>query len=392
MIDSGVPVNVVVLDHTAALGGAELALVRLLGAVDPEQARVSTVLFADGPLRSVLEGAGHEVHVLPLRRSLATTERHAVGPLRSAVQVVALVPFVLRLACLLRRLPADVVHTTSLKADLIGAPAALLARRALVWHVHDRISADYLPWSVTRLVRLLARVVPREVVVNSHATAATLPGVRRLSVAYPGLAPAQVSPNPDRSPAGEGPVVGIVGRVSPTKGQLEFVRAASLVRDTRPDARFRIVGSALFAEQSYEAEVRAEVDRLGLVDRVVLTGFVDDPSAELDRFAACVHASGTPEPFGQVIVEAMARGVPVVATRGGGATEIVEPEGEGPFGILVPPHDPVALARAISEILDKPEEARARAEAAWRFVQERFSVSLTAETITTVWRRAAAGR
>lgn len=381
----------VVLDHTAALGGAELALARLLDAVDPTRARVRTVLFADGPLRAVLEGAGHEVHVLPLRASVARTERHDVGPLRSALQVLTIVPFVLRLARLLRRLPVDVVHTTSLKADLIGAPAALLARRPLVWHIHDRISDDYLPRPIVTLVRMLARWVPRHVVVNSLATALTLPGVRRLAVAYPGVAPEQVSPTPVPAAPEGAPVVGIVGRVSPTKGQLEFVRAAELVLRRHPEARFRVVGSALFAEQAYEDEVRAEVDRLGIADRVVLTGFVADPSAELDRFTVCVHASGTPEPFGQVIVEAMVRGVPVVATRGGGVTEIVQPDGEGPYGVLVEPRDPVALAEAISGVLDRPEEARARAEAAWRRARTRFAVSSTADTITRVWQQAATG-
>jgi glycosyltransferase involved in cell wall biosynthesis len=381
----------VVLDHTAALGGAELALARLLDAVDPTRAEVRTVLFADGPLRGRLEAAGHEVHVLPLDPNLAATERHDVGVARSARRVLQLLPFVWRLGRLVRSLGVDVVHTTSLKADILGTPAAWLARRPVVWHVHDRISADYLPRPVVAALRAVARRVPRHVVVNSAATAATLPGVRRMTVAYPGVAPSQIGPDPAARARPARATVGIIGRISPTKGQREFVRAAAQVLATHPGTDFRVVGAALFAERPYEDEVRAEVRRLGIADRVTFTGFVGDPAAELDALTVCVHASGTPEPFGQVIVEAMVRGVPVVATRGGGATEIVEPAGDGPYGVLVPPHDPTALARAIVGVLDAPGIARERARAAWAAAQERFGVARTAEAVTEVWRQAAAG-
>lgn len=365
---------------------------RLLGAVEGAEAQVHTILFADGPLRAALEAAGHAVEVVPLDEGLATTHRHDVGPVRSARQALAVLPFVRRLGRRLRELDVDVVHTTSLKADLIGTPAAWLARRPLVWHVHDRISPDYLPRAVVVVLRTMARWIPRQVVVNSRATARTLPGVRRLSIAYPGVAPEQVLADPASRPAPAGQTVGIIGRISPTKGQLEFVRAAAQVLDTHPEARFRVVGAALFAEQDYEAQVRAEVDRLGIADRVTFTGFVANPVTELDAFAVCVHASGTPEPFGQVIVEAMVRGVPVVATRGGGVTEIVEPPSGGPYGILVPPDDPDALARAITGVLDAPDEARARAAAAWEWGRTRFAVAETARVVTRAWRRAAAGR
>ncbi|WP_427385623.1 glycosyltransferase [Janibacter sp. G56] len=157
---------------------------------------------------------------------------------------------------------------------------------------------------------------------NSHATAATLPGARGLVVAHPGLAPEQLAPAPRPRP--ERPVVGLLGRISPTKGQLEFVQAAALVAPRHPEATFRIVGAPMFGHEAHEALVRAEIDRLGLTGRVELTGFASDPAAELDAMTVAVHASPTPEPYGQVVAEAMARGVPVVATAAGGVPEIVD--------------------------------------------------------------------
>lgn len=381
--------RVVVLGHTAALGGAELALARLLAHLPPD-IQVHTILFAHGPLEDELRRAGLRVTVLPLDSSLTTANRHAVGgTVRSAMASAARVlPFAIRLGRVIRRISPDVVHTTTLKADLIGIPAAWIARRPLVWHVHDRIAPDYLPGPMVHLIRFLARHVPRHVLVNSEATAATLTGTRRLTTAYPGFSPEQVGASPAGRTPPDPPVVGILGRISPTKGQLVFARAATLVLAARPETRFRVMGTPLFGEEGYEREVRAAVDTAGIADHFEFAGFVADAAAALDQLTLCVHASPTPEPFGQVIVEAMVRGVPVIATTGGGVTEIVRPDAD-PLGWLVPPDDDAALARTILEALSDPVEARRRAQAAWVSSQARFPIAETVAAVTQVWRSVA---
>ncbi len=388
---ASVPLQVVILDHTAALGGAELALLRLLDQLSTPHLQVRTILFSDGPLVERLLQSGHHVETLPLTESLAAAERHdAGGSLGTAIRNgLALIPFVVRLGRRLRELSPDVIHTTSLKADLIGVPASWIARRPLVWHIHDRISPDYLPPTMVRLIRSLARHAPRHVIVNSKATAATLPGVAHVTIAYPGFSADQVGPAERTAPSS--PVVGILGRISPTKGQLEFVRAAARVLRTHPQASFRLIGAPLFGEDAYAAKVRDEVESLGIGGQVEFTGFVDDPAAALDELTVCVHASGQPEPFGQVIVEAMIRGVPVIATRGGGVTEIVQPDPEtAPLGWLVPPHDVIALADAVVEALNNPALAEQRAQAALLSALERFPVEKTAAVVSAVWRSVSA--
>jgi len=382
------PLRVAVLDHTAELGGAELALLRTCAALDPARVEVSVVLFADGPLADRLRAGGVAVHVVPLDARIAGTDRAAAGrsALGAARSAAAALPFVARLTGLLRDLRPDVVHTTSLKADLLGLPAAALVRRPLVWHVHDRIAADYLPAPLARALRLLARRGPRHVVVNSQATARTLlPLPRGWTLAYPGLAPEQVAADPAARPAPDRPVIGLVGRVSPTKGQREFVEACALLARRYPAARFRVVGAALFAEAGYEAEVRTLADRLGLAGRLTWTGWVADPVAEVDALSVLVHASPVPEPFGQVVAEGMARGVPVVATAGGGVDELARAADGTERCLVVPPGDPAALADAVARVLDRPQEAAARAERAWKDVQAEFAVAATAERLTAAW-------
>ena len=133
------------------MGGGELALLRLCEAIDPRRALVSVILFADGPLRARLEEAGIPVDIVALDESVATIDRHSAGRLsRANLRRIALMaPFAVRLVRRLRQLRPDLIQTNTLKADLIGVPAAILAGRPLIWYVHDRISPDYLPgrWS-----------------------------------------------------------------------------------------------------------------------------------------------------------------------------------------------------------------------------------------------------
>ena len=381
--------RVAILDHTAELGGAELALTRLLDALDPALVDPVVVLFSSGPLEERIRLSGHRVVVVPLDPTVRDAGR-ATGPVGAVVAAAATTGFLGRLVGALRRLDVDVLHSTSLKADLLAVPAAAALRLPLVWHVHDRIADDYLPARTVRALRAVARHVPYAVVANSEATAATLPGARRLTVANPGLSPDQVAAVPrDRQPAGP-PVVGMVGRLSPTKGQLVLVRAARRVVDARPDVRFRLLGAAAFGAHDYERELRDEIDRLGLADVVELAGFVTDPRPELAGLSVCVHASTVPEPFGQVVTEAMAWGVPVVATRGGGIDEIVRTHPVGTeTGLLVAPNDEQALAEAILEVVEHPVEALARAARAHADVAGRFDAERGATGITGVWQSAA---
>lgn len=381
------PVRVAILDHTAQLGGVELALVRLMDTLaERDDVEAQVLLFANGPLVGRLRERGHTVEVLPLDEGIGTTTREqAAGPLTAVRSAVRAAPFVRRLARRLRELDVDVVHTTTLKADLLGVPAARLARRPLVWHIRDRIAPDYLPGPLVRLMRQVATWGPQWVVANSRATATTLPGVE-VTVAHPGLVPAQIRPEPRPRPVG--PVVGLLGRISPTKGQLELVRAAAQVVRRHPGVTFRIIGSPMFGHEEHEGEVRREIARLGLDERVELVGFTDDPAAELDAMTVAVHASPVPEPYGQVVAEAMARGVPVVATDAGGVPEIVI-GGPAPVGWLVPPGDVDALAAAITAALDDPDEAERRGAAGWQRARTDLGIGPSTDTIVGVWREVA---
>jgi len=189
------------------------------------------------------------------------------------------------------------------------------------------------------------------------------------------------------------PLVGMVGRLVDWKGPDYFIEAAAIVAAGIPEARFMLVGDAIFGEKSYVEELKAMAVAHGLRERMIFTGFRDDVEDIIAAADVLVHASVLPEPFGLVLIEAMAQGLPVVATRGGGVGEIVE---DGATGVLVPPRDAAAMADAISGLLREPARARAMGDAGRKVAIERFDLrekvrEMEAEMVAVLKKRGAAG-
>ena len=308
----GRKLRVVYIDHTARLSGAELALSRLLSALENVEAHV--ILGEDGPLVARLQEGGVSVEVLPLATRAANfrRERVRVATLPSREGGVEAVLHALRLTLRLRRLQPDVVHTNSLKAALYGGLAARLAGVPVVSHAHDRLADDYLPDGAARVARAAFKLLPREVIAPSRAVAETL---GRSAWIIPWAADAATA-TPAQADSFR---VGIVGRIAPWKGQHVFIEAFARAFPDG-DEQAVVVGAPLFGVEDHRYMDRlGELARsLGLTERVQFTGFVHDVGAELASLDVLVHASVVPEPFGQVVVEGMAAGVPVIAADDGG--------------------------------------------------------------------------
>ncbi len=389
MSDNGVPVRVAFLDHTAALGGGEIALLRLLEVIDRKRIDPVVVLFADGPLVPLLKEAGVECHILPLSASVIQARKDSlgVGSILKLGAVWQAVTFVYRLCALLGRLNVRLIHTNSLKSDLIGGVAARLIRKPVVWHVRDRIVPEYLPGTVVRVFRVLCRYLPSRVVTNSHATLLTLfkdpptdPSevLSKYIVVHDGttLPTCPSTSDPSR------PLIGLVGRITKWKGQDVFLRAISKIRHQFPSARFQIIGSALFQESEYDAHVRKLCHDLQLDDCVEFTGFRSDVRELIGQLTILVHASTTGEPFGQVVIEAMSAGKPLIATNGGGIPEIVE---NTHTGMLVPMNDATAMANSIAYLLNNPDIAAEMGRRGRQRVIDKFMVNHTARRLERVF-------
>jgi glycosyltransferase involved in cell wall biosynthesis len=181
----------------------------------------------------------------------------------------------------------------------------------------------------------------------------------------------------------EAPLVGIVGRLVPIKDLGTFLEAAARLRASHPEARFAVVGDG-----EERPRLEATALRLGLAGVVHFFGWRRDLAAVYGDLTAVVNCSlneGTPV----ALIEALAAGRPVVATRVGGTPDVL---GGGARGALVPPSDPDALARAIADVLDRPEEARARAQQGRQHVLARHSITRLLADLDALYRELLAAR
>ena len=383
----------VLLTHASAeLYGSDLQLVETAAGCVDAGADVVVVLPDDGPLATLMRGVGARVETLevPVLRKSHLTPRGAVA--LGVRMLRALGPTVR----LIRRVRPDSMLVNTLTVPTWLA-AARLAGVAPVCHVHEA-EAD-VPWAVR--VGLAAPLLLARVVIANSATArdvvvSAVPMLRRRTrVIYNGVpGPAHMAddlgdrvlgptrdgavpgseavplPAADGDPGADAPAhVVLVGRLSPRKGTDVALEAVALLRRAGRDVRLTLCGSAFAGYEWFERQLRGRAGETDLVGAVRFVGYAD-PWEWFARSDIVVVPSQV-EPFGNVAVQALLAGRPVVASRAQGLAEIVR---DGETGLLVPPGDAAALAEAVASLLDDRARASALAEAGRRDAAERFGV------------------
>ena len=371
--------RVVYLDHVARLSGGEIALLRLLPHLGEISAHV--ILGEDGPLAERLSQAGVSVEVITIAPAARDARKDSLGAAgASPAAMLQTLAYTLRLAWRLRRLKPDVVHTNSLKSGVYGAVAARLAGVPVVWHLRDRVAEDYLPRPAVRLVRWLIRHLADGVIANSEATLETVSASAHNRVHRVIPDSVELPPLPAAGSGQSGAVFGMLGRIAPWKGQDLFLSAFA-ASFPAGEERAVIVGTPMFGEEFFEDELRRLAGELGLDGRVEFRGFRDDIWSELASFDVLVHASVIPEPFGQVVLEGMAAGLPVIASDEGGPAAIIAPD---ETGLLFKSRDPGSLARAMLALRDDPQR-RARLGGAARTAVGAYHPDLIAGQLEGVY-------
>jgi glycosyltransferase involved in cell wall biosynthesis len=340
------------------LGGAEEMLQRVLDGSTEEGHELELVFLQEGPWPRELARAGFRVEVI------------STGRMRQAHRLLA---GIWRLSRLLRRRRPELIVNWMPKTQLYCAPAALLAGMSnrVIWWQHEITAGHWLDRCAT--------VLPALAVGCSSSAAAYAQSKLWPSRSTFVVAPGTPAPPPTRGPAPlalpqDVPIVGLVGRLQPWKGQDRLLRAQRELRERGLPMHTVIVGGDAHGLSSeYAASLPSLVAELGLGDAVTLTGQVPDAGPYIEQMDVMVNASD-PEPFGIVLLEAMARGVAVVAVASGGPLEIVQ---DGVSGVLAASGEPAALADALAPLLlsrpRREEIARAGYE---RFMEEFTDVAM----------------
>jgi glycosyltransferase involved in cell wall biosynthesis len=251
-----------------------------------------------------------------------------------------------------RRENAALIHSNT-SAVWGGALAASRLHLPHVWHVHELITDPYL---VRRLIagminRYSTRVVAISEAVAAHLLADAPALAGRISVIYDAVDADRFSPAVDgsvlRAAWGATPqdvLTGVVGRISAWKGQAFFLRAFARALRSQPALKAVIVGDVAPGENWRKDELHSLAAELGVAQRVVWAGYHEDAPEVMAALDILALPSIRPEPFGMVVIEAMASGKPVIATAHGGPLESVV---DGKTGLLVSPDDPEKMAAAL---------------------------------------------
>ncbi|WGS48139.1 glycosyltransferase family 4 protein [Paraburkholderia sp. D15] len=381
--------RILAVDQSGVLGGAELSLLEIVKAW---RTKIEVVLFDDGPFRTALARTGARVEVLEAGALRNVRKQGGSMPKGAALKgVIGLVR-----ATAKRARAADVIYANTQRAMVIGALAGKLARRPVVWHLRDIVSAEHFGGKQLAIIKWCARFGLAHVIANSAASARAFTDLtrmeaKRVDVVFNGISAApfdalrsvpQTTLRERLKLPRDAFLVGSFSRLARWKGQHVLLEAMVL----NPQMHAVLVGAPLFGEDQYEIELHAFVAAHGLGERVHFLGFQHDIAACMCAVDAVVHTSITPEPFGRVIVEGMLAQRPVAASRAGGVLEIVD---DGENGMLYAPGDAHALADTLAELRSNDELRDRLVRNGYQTALSRFGTEAYVAGVEKILRRVA---
>ncbi|MHB8160069.1 MAG: glycosyltransferase [Thermoleophilia bacterium] len=369
------------LVHSSAdLYGSDRCLTWIVDILCEQGMAVEVVLPYFGPLVDELRKTQVPVHIfdpIVFRRSLMTPA--------SLMKLGAVAPVSVKdLHNLIKRRNFDIVHSNT-GVVIGGALAAWRSGTPHIWHFREMLTEFKKLW---KMHEPLAVRTSREIICISQAVAGQFVSQRaksKISVVYDGI-PVPAKKICAQGRALENRVIKLltVGRLAHYKGQDVLISALRVMVDRGMSAEVTLVGDVFGDETDYRKELENQTAALGIQHLVHFEGFQHNVNQYLDRSDILVMPSRRPEGLGLVILEAMARCKPVVATDGGGVREIVI---HGENGVLVEGDRPTALAEAIMKLADDRDLAQKIAENGFETVVSKFSLEKMNNGLVNVYRR-----
>jgi len=360
------------------MGGAEHSLVSFVSAMDRDRFSPCVVLGGTGMLANTFAQMQVPTAVIPMP-AIGRTR----NPFRIIIGILNLIVASCRIWRFARHQNVDMLYANKNTAIFYTLLPAFLLRKPCIWHVRNRATRfGLIGRFATR--RFKALLFVSDAIRSPFDKAfpklrdkfhTLLEGIEARSFAVENRMETRVHVRNEIGIPLDLPVVGMVGRVTPWKGQAEFLNAAPAILNRFPNTHFVIVGSVISSDaeassdEEYMRRLIDEVKDLGLSNNVHFTGYrrdVNNLMASMDIFVL----PSWEEPYGLVVTEAMSAGIPCVATGTGGVPEIAK---NREHALLIPPKEPGAIAAAVIELLENRPNARAMAERARKHIYSDFS-------------------
>jgi glycosyltransferase involved in cell wall biosynthesis len=378
-MEAGAPSQILVVHNNNDLYGGDKVLLELLGRLDRNRFIPVVVLPTDtrhiNRFSPHLDKLGIEYCFVPLGVLRRRYFRPARLP-RFLFEVVAGTRALLRI---IRKKKITLVHTNT-NTIIASAIAARLAGLPHIWSIHElvlepalvRSSLHFLIPRMTTKVVTVSRAVRDHMLKDAPQYASRFEYVAGSIDVLPFLnAEGRTRLRKQWGVADDELLVGMAGRVTRWKGQSVFAEMAKSILSRHPKVKFAAVGGVFDNETAYMESFKQQVRELGIERSFIIQDFRTDMPSVFSAFDVFVLPSILPEPFGLVVIEAMASGKPVVATAPGGPSETVA---DGETGYLVNPGDPGAMAAAVETLLADAEKRTRMGQAGRKRACEAFSL------------------
>jgi glycosyltransferase involved in cell wall biosynthesis len=360
------------LINSFEIGGTERQAVELIKRLNPEQYDVRLAALRNlGPFYSEIEDRFPNVPEFPLT---------SFYNLNAARQLA-------RLRALMARERIDILHAHDFYAGVIGAAAARLAGvRVIACQRHLKLSDRAVHEWGTRLIHRLAhRILVNSEAIRAHILSRDGSPARKIVVIKNGISPLARSSESmslhdslcrELNVMNDSKLIGMVARLQPVKGHKFFIEAAANIINKEPKAQFVLAGGG-----PLKGDIEDQAVRLGIKDRLHLLGDRTDVArlvASLDLLVLASLHEGLPN----AVMEAMAAGVPVVATAVGGTKELIT---DGETGYLVPPADADSLAERITYAMANEADRMRVAARGCQFINAEFGMGRMVESVERLY-------
>jgi glycosyltransferase involved in cell wall biosynthesis len=377
--------TVLYLNHSGQMSGAESSLRTLLRGLRQSDAPIEPVIAlpGEGPFSQTLRDEHWNVTLAPLRR--LNRPRGLIDGMTSILHVLQTAPHICRLV---DQTHAQIVHSNSTTAHLVGGVAAQKTGKPAIWHCRDLVSLSKIgPQLAAKSAKVIA-------ISNCVAAQLEKDGVPadKIVVVTNGIDTDEWRPRAKSqlretlNVSDDTFLFGVVGQLVPWKHHADFIEAAAkVVQDEGASkVRFCIIGGDLWGEQQpYVSELRELVKKYDLVDRF---NFIPHQSDGIDTISAidCLVHPALDEPFGRVIMEAMALKKPVIAMDSNGPKEIITHEEDG---LLVEPEATDGLAHAMLRVINETDLRAHLSNHSRLAVEQKFQVLDHAQKICDIYRQ-----